>query len=158
METDPDWKGYNEKIGETCISKNSTIKNYVIINKSTTNIPTTISDGCYIMPFCFIGHDSVLGKNVQMTPGSKVAGFCNIGDNTVLGMNSSVHQYSNIGKYCMLGANSFFKGESPDGIIWVGTPAIPKKINKIGLDRANLGSKTRKEIEKKAQEFIDNFC
>jgi len=157
METEPDWKGYDGYVGDTDVSKDAIIKDYVIINKSTSRRSTTIGAGSYIMPFCFIGHDSILGENVQMAPGARVAGFCQIGDNTVLGMNSSVHQYSSMGKYCMLGANSFFKGNSPDGIIWAGVPAKPKKINTIGISRENLNIIDRRIIENVAQLFIDSF-
>ena len=50
-------------------------------------------------------------------------------------MNASIHQRSKIGKYCVIGAGSFFKGESPDGIIWGGVPAKPIK-SKRGRHRA----------------------
>ena len=156
MITEPDWKGCEYKNGTVKIG-NSIIKEYVIINKSTTSDSTAIGDGCYIMPFCFIGHDSIIGDNVQMCPGAKIAGFSQIGDGSVLGINCSVHQRSKLGRFCMLGAQSFFKGFSPDGIVWVGVPSVPIKINHIALEKSQLSKSEKNEIIRKATEFIDTF-
>ena len=156
METTPDWKG-NTNHGSVEISKTATLKPFTVVNVSTTDKPTIIGDDCYLMPFSYVGHDSKLGKSVQLAPGAKVAGFCEIGDNTIVGMNATIHQNSKIGKYCMIGASSFFKGTSPDGLVWVGVPSRPIKINKVGLDRSDLSVIDKNKIEDDARKFIDNF-
>jgi acyl-[acyl carrier protein]--UDP-N-acetylglucosamine O-acyltransferase len=72
-----------------------------------------------------------------------------------MGLNCSTHPFAKLGNYCIVGANSFFKGESPAGIVWAGTPAKALKVNQVGLDRHGPGDEdSRNELEHKAQLFI----
>lgn len=155
--TEPDWKGHSSNPdGKVFIGENTKIREHAIINKPTGTV-TYIGDDCYIMNNTFIGHDSHLGNGVQMNPGSTVAGFVTIGDCTHIGMNASVHQRSTIGKYCMIGANSFFKGTSPDGIVWGGVPSTPLKVNRIGIERSNMSDEEKQSMIEIAEEFIHGF-
>ena len=155
--TEPDWKGHSlSGYGRVHIGDNTIIRELTIINKPTEKL-TYVGDDCYIMNRCFIGHDSHIGNGVQMNPGSSVAGFVKIGDYSHIGMNASIHQRSTIGKYCVIGAGSFFKGESPDGIIWGGVPARPIKINEVGIERSNMSKKEKCELIKSSKSFIDSF-
>jgi acyl-[acyl carrier protein]--UDP-N-acetylglucosamine O-acyltransferase len=72
-------------------------------------------------------------------------------------MNASVHQKSIIGKYCMIGGSSFFKGESPDGIVWGGVPATPLKVNTFGIERSTMTDEEKISMTKAAEKFIDIF-
>jgi UDP-N-acetylglucosamine acyltransferase len=155
--TEPDWKGQTSSgYGRVHIGDNTVIRELTIINKPTDKV-THIGDDCYIMNRCFIGHDSHIGNGVQMNPGSSVAGFVKIGDHSHIGMNASIHQHSVIGNYCMIGAGSFFKGETPDGIVWGGVPAKPIKVNTIGIERSNLTEHEKKDLIKRSEMFINNF-
>jgi UDP-N-acetylglucosamine acyltransferase len=155
--TEPDWRGHpSNPDGKIHIGKNTEILEYAIINKPTENC-TYIGNDCYVMNQTFIGHDSRLGDGVQLNPGCTVAGFVNIGDFTHIGMNASVHQKSTIGNYCVIGAGSFFKGNSPDGIVWGGVPAIPIKVNMIGIERSKLSEDEKKLMIEEAEEFIHHF-
>jgi acyl-[acyl carrier protein]--UDP-N-acetylglucosamine O-acyltransferase len=62
-----------------------------------------------------------------------------------------------IGSYCMIGAGSFFKGETPDGIVWGGVPAKPIKVNTIGIERSNLTEHEKKDLIKRSETFINKF-
>lgn len=157
MITEPDWKGKTSNpIGQVIIGDNTEIKEYVIINKPTESC-TRIGDNCYIMSQVFIGHDCSIGNNVQLNPGCSIAGFVTICDNTHIGMNASIHQHSRIGKYCMIGANSFFKGESPDGIVWGGVPSVPIKVNTIGIERSSMSDEDKSSLIKVGEKFIHSF-
>ena len=157
MITEPDWKGKTSNpIGQVIIGDNTEIKEYVIINKPT-GLYTRIGDNCYIMSQVFVGHDCSIGNNVQLNPGCSIAGFVTIGDNTHIGMNASIHQHSRIGKYCMIGANSFFKGESPDGIVWGGVPSVPIKVNTIGIERSSMSGEDKSSLIKVSEKFIHSF-
>ena len=157
MITEPDWKGHpSNPEGRVFIGDNTEIKEFVVINKPTDKV-TSIGKDCYIMSHVFIGHDCDIGDNVQLNPGCTVAGFVTLGDFTHIGMNASVHQRSVLGKCCMLGANSFFKGISPDGIVWGVVPATPLKVNTFGIERAIMSVEEKKSIEESAEQFINNF-
>ena len=155
--TEPDWKGVRSSgYGRVHIGNNTVIREYTVINKPTDKV-THIGDDCYIMNRCFIGHDCYIGNGVQMNPRCSVAGYVKIGDYSHMGMNASVHQKSTIGKYCVIGAGSFFKGESPDGVVWGGVPARPIKVNEIGIERSSLSEEEKLELLKTSKRFVDGF-
>jgi UDP-N-acetylglucosamine acyltransferase len=157
MITEPDWKGKKSNPnGQVIIGENTEIKEFVVINKPTENY-TRIGNNCYIMSQVFVGHDCEIGNNVQLNPGCSIAGFVSIGDYSHVGMNASVHQHSKIGKFCVLGAGSFFKGSSPDGIVWGGVPAVPLKPNYVGIERSSLSTDDKKLLIKTAEQFVDIF-
>ena len=157
MITEPDWKGHvSNHDGQVIIGDNTEIKEFVVINKPTDKV-TSIGKECYIMSHVFIGHDCDIGDNVHLNPGCSIAGFVSIGDFTHVGMNASVHQKSIIGKYCMIGGSSFFKGESPDGIVWGGVPATPLKVNTFGIERSTMTDEEKISMTKAAEKFIDIF-
>ena len=154
---EPDWKGKKSNPdGQVIIGDGTEIREYVVINKPTESY-TKIGNNCYIMSQVFIGHDCDIGDNVQLNPGCSIAGFVTIGDKSHVCMNASVHQRSIIGKYCVIGAGSFFKGESPDGIVWGGVPSFPIKVNTIGIEKSSLSDSDKKSLIEVGEQFIDNF-
>src|SRR5210317_1875087 len=155
--TEPDWKDVRSSgYGRVHIGDNTVIREYTVINKPTGKV-TYIGDDCYIMNRCFIGHDCYIGNGVQMNPGCSVAGYVKIDDHSHVGMNASIHQRSVIGKYCVIGAGSFFKGESPDGIVWGGVPSIPIKVNTIGIERSSLPDSDKKSLIEVGEQFVNSF-
>ena len=157
MITEPDWKGHESNPhGRVHIGKHTIVREGVIINKPTGKC-THIGDDCYIMNRAFIGHDCHLDDGVQINPGASIAGFVKIGKYSHIGMNASIHQNSELGEYCVLGASSFFKGMSPDGIVWAGVPSRPIKVNMIGIERSNLTALERIDLIERAIRFIDGF-
>ncbi len=161
LHTAPDWRGHvdscEDGVGDVVVGKRTIIRELVIINRGSHGNCTIIGDDCYLMSQCFVGHDSKIGNGVTLSPGCKVAGFVTIGDWSTLGMNSSIHQHARFGKCCMLGANSFFKGDTPDGIVWCGVPSVPIKVNTVGIERAGISDDEKKLMTENAELFIDFF-
>ena len=157
MITEPDWKGKcANPHGQVIVGEGTEIREFVSINKPTKDV-TYIGSNCYIMNRVFVGHDCHIGDGVQLNPGCSIAGFVKIGDYSHVGMNASIHQNSELGKYCVLGAGSFFKGRSPDGVIWGGVPAVPLKANYIGMARSPLSDEDMASVVKAAEEYVDRF-
>lgn len=158
MFTEPDWRG-REAVDDSTVAvgHGTIIRENVIVNLPAQNDLTVIGSNCYLMNTCFVGHDCILGNNVTVCPHACIAGHVSIGDYTTVGMNSSIHQGSSIGRCCMIGASAFFKGESPDGVMWVGVPARPIKVNTIGIERSGLSEAEKNQMISNAQLFIDGF-
>lgn len=140
------------------IGKNCIIREFVTINNNlVAGKRTELGDACYLMEKTHVGHDSVLKNNVVLSAGAKLSGHTTIGSYTYLGLNACTHQFSKIGSYCMIGAMAFFKGESPDAITWAGVPAIPKKVNAVGLERNVSDEQDIRRIKEAATDFIANW-
>jgi len=139
------------------IGKNCTIREFVTINNNLGEHKTRVGNDCYLMSKSHMGHDAVLEDNVVLCTGAKIGGHAIVGDFSYVGLNACTHQRSELGKYCIVGAMAFFKGISPNGISWVGVPAIPRKVNEVSLER-NIESKEKiTKIINEAQGFINGW-
>tara|TARA_B100000427_G_scaffold329731_1_gene347353 strand:- start:4249 stop:4854 length:606 start_codon:yes stop_codon:yes gene_type:complete len=127
------------------IGKSTIIREHVTINAGFTD-ETIIGDNCYLMTKSHVGHDSLIGNDVTISPLAVVGGHSIIMESCNLGIASVLHQYTKINKMVMLGANSFAKGELEEGLVYVGNPAAPIKINTVGINRSSLSSNAAKEL------------
>jgi len=115
---------------------------------------TVIGTDCFLLAGSKVSHDCRLDDNVVLTAGAVVAGFGRIGRGSQLGMNATVHQHSMFGAYSFLGANSFFKGRGPAGLVWVGCPARPIRVNTLAINRyAEAG--TKETIKQRAADDLE---
>jgi sugar O-acyltransferase (sialic acid O-acetyltransferase NeuD family) len=79
-----------------------------------------------------IGHDSVIGDFVEMSPGSHVSGNCKIGDYSVLGTNSVLLPKVKIGNNVIVGAGAVVNKDVPDNVVVAGIPAkIIKELSPL---------------------------
>lgn len=133
----------------------------IIREQTTANTPmgpvdSVIGENVFIMASSHISHDVLIGADSIICLGAVTAGHFKCGKHAYLGLNSTMHQNAEIGDYSLIGAGSFFKGKSPRGIIWVGSPARPIKINEVGLHRWAKADE-RKEIIAEAEEFLRKY-
>jgi len=147
--------------GKDC-GRDLIIKSGTVIRElSNANTPfgdkdSVIGEGCFLMAQVHITHDVDIGEQTIFGAGTTTGGHFTCGKQAYLGLNTVTHQFAHVGAYCLVGAGSFFKGESPRGLIWVGSPAIPIKINTVGLHRYAT-KQERNEIIAEAQDFLDTY-
>jgi UDP-N-acetylglucosamine acyltransferase len=154
----PQWKGCYEDIGNPIIiGDNVEIREFVTINTPTIGT-TFIGSNCLLMANSHIGHDTVIENGVSIGVGAALSGFTFIGAFSYLGLNSTTHQKYVFPSYSCLGANSFFKSDiAVPGLIWVGCPAEPVKVNIIGIERNVEDIEERKRLIENASEFLGNY-
>jgi sugar O-acyltransferase (sialic acid O-acetyltransferase NeuD family) len=87
----------------------------------------SLGKGCLINLNCTIGHDSIIGDFVEMSPGVHVSGHCNIGSYCNIGSNSTILPKVSLGKNVIVGAGSVVIKDVPENCLVVGVPAIIKK-------------------------------
>ena len=87
----------------------------------TTNIH--LGMGSQINLVCTIGHDSIIGDFVTMSPGATISGNVTIGSFATIGSNASVIPGVTLGEGCTVGAGAAVIRDVEPGTTVVGVPA-----------------------------------
>ncbi len=128
---------YKGVCGELIIGRNNIIREFVTINLPTLkqDKKTILGDNNYIMAYCHIAHDCVIGSNVILANSVTLAGHVEIGDFTVVGGLTPVHQFVKIGESVMIGGASAVSQDIPPYCLAEGNRAKVKGLNLVGLRR-----------------------
>jgi len=128
----------------TEIGNDVTLRENVTVHRGTTiGIGTTkIGDGSFIMAYCHVAHDCVIGKRVIMANSVQCAGHVEVGDGTFLGGTTVVAQFVRIGAYCYIGGASGFNHDCPPFVIGRESPLKVIGVNVIGLRRAGFSEES----------------
>jgi len=134
---------------KTIIGNNTTIREYVTINKGTiAHGKTEVGSNVLIMAYVHIGHDSIVGNNVIFANQVTLGGHVEVDDWVSLGGGVLVHQFCKIGTHAFVGAGYTVLQDVPPYILAAGNPLRFAGINKIGLKRRGFSSETRQQIKK----------
>ncbi|WP_299367894.1 NeuD/PglB/VioB family sugar acetyltransferase [Winogradskyella sp.] len=108
---------YGVEVGEgTLVMSGTIITNDISIGK-----------GSLINLNCTIGHDSILGEFVELSPGVHISGNCKIGHNTSIGTNATILPKVEVGNNVVVAAGAVVTKHIPDNCMVAGVPAIVKK-------------------------------
>ena len=119
------------------IGDRNTIREYCSINRGTAQDrgATTVGNDNWIMAYCHIAHDCVVGDHTVFANNATLAGHVWIGDHTVLGGFTGVHQFVKVGAHVMAGVSSVVLQDIPPYVTVAGHPCTPHGINSEGLKR-----------------------
>jgi len=152
---DPQYKYGHSSNGIIEIGDNVEIREFVTVNAPTKG-KTFIGNNCLLMANSHVPHDCYIDEYTVVVVGAAIGGHSKIGRHCTIGLNASLHQNSIIEDYCMIGANSFFKGTGKAGVIYAGVPAVPLKVNIVGITRYAKHSE-RDMIKSNALDYIENY-
>ncbi|MBL0143116.1 MAG: acyl-ACP--UDP-N-acetylglucosamine O-acyltransferase [Betaproteobacteria bacterium] len=130
-------KKYQGEPTRLSIGDRNTIREYCSINRGTVQDAgvTTIGDDNWIMAYCHIAHDCVVGNHTVFANNATLGGHVHIGDHVVLGGFTGVHQFVRVGAHVMAGVSSVILQDIPPYVTVAGHPCGPHGINSEGLKR-----------------------
>jgi UDP-N-acetylglucosamine acyltransferase len=120
------------------VGNGNTFRENITISRGTVGGggETTVGDGCLIMAYVHIGHDSHIGNGCILPNGSTLAGHVIVEDYAVLSANAPVHQYCTIGAYAYVGGGTTITQDVlPYSLTSVRRENRAFGINKVGLER-----------------------
>ena len=146
---DPQDKKYADEPTGLSIGDRNTIREFCTISRGTTQDigETVIGDDNWIMAYCHIAHDCVVGSQTIMANNTTLAGHVHLGDWVICGGFTGIHQFCHIGPHAFLGMYSGVNRDVPAYTLASGQPAVPKGINSEGLKRRDFSTDQIRNIK-----------
>lgn len=137
-----------EKTG-LIIGKNATIHEFCTINSGSHKGDgyTRIGENAFIMAYCHIAHDCLVGNSVILANNATLAGHVKMGDFAVVGGLTPIHQFVEIGESCMIAGASALSQDVPPFCLAEGNRACIRGLNLVGL---------RRRFEKECIDILNN--
>ncbi|MEO5571066.1 MAG: acyl-ACP--UDP-N-acetylglucosamine O-acyltransferase [Bacteroidia bacterium] len=137
------------------IGENTTIREFVTINKGTKALgKTVIGSGCLLMAYVHVAHDCIVGNNCILANGVTLAGHIVIDDFAIIGGLSAVHQFVHIGGHVMVSGGSLIRKDVPPFTKAAREPLAFVGINSIGLKRRGFNNDKINEIQEIYRTFF----
>ena len=133
----PHDKKYRGEPTRLIIGNGNTIREFTTFNLGTvTGIgETRIGDDNWIMAYCHLAHDCVIGSHTIFANNASLAGHVTIGDYVILGGYTLVFQFCQIGNYAMTAFAAGVHKDVPPYFMAAGYRAEPAGINSEGMRR-----------------------
>lgn len=109
---------------------------------------TRIGDDSFIMGYCHIAHDCLIGKSVIFANEVQLAGHVEVGDFVNIGGKTGIGQFIRIGDHAFVGAASGVGKDIPPYTIGIGLPFQVRGVNTIGLSRRGFSEDSISRIKK----------
>ena len=142
--TPPQDIGYRGEDTRVTIGDENVIREYVTIHRATTkeNRVTVVGSYNYIMAYCHIAHDCVLGDHIIMANGVTFGGHTHVGDSANFGGIVAVQPFVRIGTHAYIGGLSGIVQDIPPFMIAAGSRAKLFGVNQKGLIRDGFTPET----------------
>jgi len=151
---DPQDLKYRGAPSRVVIGANTVVREFVTVNLSTTEgHVTTVGKDCFLMAYCHVAHECVVGDGVILANCVSLAGHVTIEDFAIIGGLTPVHQFTRVGRYCMIGGSSAVQKDVVPYVRAFGIPLRVYGLNAIGLTRRGFTAE-QKSLLKRAYRII----
>jgi len=118
------------------IGDNSTIREFVTINRGTSDRNTTrIGENCLVMAYVHVAHDCLVGNHCILANNATLAGHVVIEDYAILEGFVAVQQFIRIGEHSFIAGTSKVRKDVPPYVRAAREPLAYSGINSVGLRR-----------------------
>ena len=145
---DPQDKKYRGERTQLVIGDRNTIREACTINRGTVQDQgvTRIGNDNWIMAYCHVAHDCVVGDNTIFANNASIAGHVHVGDYAILGGFTAVHQFCRIGAHALTSMFTYVTKDIPAYVTVSGRPAEPRSVNAEGLKRRGFSPEQIRNI------------
>jgi UDP-N-acetylglucosamine acyltransferase len=133
--------GYKGEPTKLVIGERNFLGDYVQISRGTTKTAhqtTTIGNDNFLMAYCHIGHDCIVGDRVIAANALQLAGHVTIEDRVVFGGLVAIHQFVRVGKFAMVAGGSVTAQDIPPFCKVGGWGCAVYGLNQVGLERGGV--------------------
>lgn len=99
---------------------------------------TRIGDDNWIMAYCHIAHDCVVGNYTTLANNATLGGHVELDDWVYVGGLTGIHQFVKVGAHAMLGFQSAVSQDVPPFMLVDGNPLAVRGFNIVGLKRRDF--------------------
>ncbi|XHS78161.1 acyl-ACP--UDP-N-acetylglucosamine O-acyltransferase [Burkholderiaceae bacterium UC74_6] len=130
------------------IGDRNTIREFCTLNIGTVQDrgETTVGNDNWIMAYCHLAHDVVIGNEVVMANGATLAGHVQVDDWATIGGLTGVLQRMRIGAHAMIGFQAHVAQDVPPYMTVDGNPLQARAVNLTGLKRRGFSDERIKAI------------
>jgi UDP-N-acetylglucosamine acyltransferase len=140
---------YRDEPTRVTIGDGTVIREYVTISRGTAGGGglTRVGEGCLIMAYTHIGHDSSIGNGCILANSATLAGHVTVEDYATVGALCPVHQFCRIGKYAYIGGGTTITQDVlPYSLTSISRDNHAYGLNKVGLERKGFTPEELKEL------------
>ena len=150
MGAQPQDKKYRDEPTKLIIGNRNTIREFTTFNTGTvTGIgETRLGDDNWIMAYCHLAHDCVVGNHTIFANNASLAGHVEIGDYVVLGGYTLIFQFCRIGHYAMTAFAAGVHKDVPPYFMASGYRAEPAGLNSEGMRRNGFTAEQISNVKK----------
>ncbi len=132
------------------MGKGVTVREYVTVHRGTVRGAgrTAIGDGSFLMAYCHVAHDCLLGPGVVMANSAHLGGHIKIGEKAILGGVVAVHQFVRVGEFALVGGVSGVAKDVPPYTLASGSRIYVYGLNEVGLRRNGFSRETILQLKR----------
>ena len=132
----------------TIIGDNTTIREFVTINKGTNALgKTEVGANCLLMAYVHVAHDCIIGNHVILANSVNLAGHVTIEEWAILEGYVGVSQFVRIGTHSFIGGQTGVRKDVPPFVKAAREPLSYAGINSVGLRRRGYTQESVNEIQ-----------
>ena len=140
---------YKGESTELVVGDDNIFREYVTVHRGTAQGGgrTIIGNHNFVMAYCHIAHDCILGNHIILANAATLAGHVSIADHASIGAFSGVHQFCKVGFHGYVGGYSVITKD----VLPYSKTVTPREagnygVNTIGLERKGFSPESIRNI------------